>query len=70
MEDEFDEDVGGQMSHTKSVHSRLQASDSVFEEDLEHQYEESPHSKLFLCLSSRRKKAKMICLTMHQLCGH
>lgn len=45
VEDEFDEDDGGQMSHSKSVHSRLQASDSVFEEDLEHQYEESPHSK-------------------------
>lgn len=47
MEDDFDEDDGGQMSHshTKSVHSRLQPAESVFEEDLESQFEESPISK-------------------------
>ena len=45
MEDEFDEDDTGQMGHTKSIHSRLQPAESVFEEDLEHQYEESSLSK-------------------------
>lgn len=47
MEDDFDEDDGGQMSHnhSKSVHSRLQPAESVFEEDLENQFEESSMSK-------------------------
>lgn len=47
VEDDFDDDDGGQMSHghAKSVHSRLQPAESVFEEDLENQFEESPMSK-------------------------
>lgn len=47
VEDDFDDDDGGQMSHghAKSVHSRLQPAESVFEEDMENQYEESSMSK-------------------------
>lgn len=50
MEDDFDDDDGGQISHShgKSVHSRLQPAESIFEEDLENQFEESSISKLFV----------------------
>lgn len=56
VEEDFDEDDEGQLSHShgKSVHSRLQPAESVFEEDLENQFEESPMGKLYLIIISKQ----------------